>query len=211
MKSFLQRGAIASALAMACAAGMAQEALPADALVQGISQSKWSEHWWQWAGSFDVAHSPVSDQTGEFCGLKQKGPVWFLAGTYGTRRTVRTCKVPKDTYLFFPLINYVVMQHHDTPGACMSATLTAARITNEVSGLLLDLNGKRTDNMAAHRQATGCFNVGSLATPPATIYPSAANGYYVMLNPLPPGKHQLNFGGVLPSMQQAVTYTLIVE
>lgn len=45
--------------------------------------------------------------------------------------------------------------------------------------------------------------------PPA--YPSAANGYYVMVNPLPPGKHEINFGGILPDMAQAVTYTLIVE
>ncbi len=45
--------------------------------------------------------------------------------------------------------------------------------------------------------------------PPAD--PSAANGYYVMLNPLPPGKHEINFGGILPDMAQAVTYTLIVE
>ena len=32
-----------------------------------------------------------------------------------------------------------------------------------------------------------------------------------MLRPLAPGRHTLNFGGVLPSMLQAVTYTLIVE
>jgi len=28
---------------------------------------------------------------------------------------------------------------------------------------------------------------------------------------LPPGKHTINFGGILPSMLQAVAYTLIVE
>jgi hypothetical protein len=32
-----------------------------------------------------------------------------------------------------------------------------------------------------------------------------------MLRLLPPGTHTLNFGGVLPSMIQAVTYTLVVE
>ena len=32
-----------------------------------------------------------------------------------------------------------------------------------------------------------------------------------MLKPLPPGKHELNFRGVLPRMIQAVTYTLTVE
>ncbi|HUQ51517.1 MAG TPA: hypothetical protein VM692_04800 [Gammaproteobacteria bacterium] len=39
----------------------------------------------------------------------------------------------------------------------------------------------------------------------------AANGYYVMLRPLPPGKHTINFGGALPTNVQLVTYTLIVE
>jgi hypothetical protein len=32
-----------------------------------------------------------------------------------------------------------------------------------------------------------------------------------MLPPLSPGKHVLNFGGALPNMSQAVTYTLIVK
>jgi hypothetical protein len=43
------------------------------------------------------------------------------------------------------------------------------------------------------------------------IFPSAANGYYVMLRPLSPGKHVINFGGVLPSLSQAVTYTVQVQ
>ncbi len=32
-----------------------------------------------------------------------------------------------------------------------------------------------------------------------------------MLRPLPPGHHVINFGGALPGMLQAVTYTLDVE
>jgi hypothetical protein len=32
-----------------------------------------------------------------------------------------------------------------------------------------------------------------------------------MLEPLSPGTHDVSFGGVLPSMMQAVKYTLIVE
>jgi hypothetical protein len=27
----------------------------------------------------------------------------------------------------------------------------------------------------------------------------------------PPGRHEINFGGILPTLLQAVTYTLIVE
>jgi hypothetical protein len=43
------------------------------------------------------------------------------------------------------------------------------------------------------------------------VYPAAADGDDVMLKPLPSGRHTVNSGGVLPSLLQAVTYTLIVE
>jgi hypothetical protein len=78
--------------------------------------------------------------------------------------------------------------------------------------LLVDLDGLRLDSLKAHRQATGeCFNMGERAVPKTQIYPSAANGYYVMLRPLAAGRYELNFGGVLPNMSQAVTYTLHVQ
>jgi hypothetical protein len=54
-------------------------------------------------------------------------------------------------------------------------------------------------------------SMAARADSPFRVFPSAANGYYVMLAPLAPGKHVLNFGGALPSMGQAITYTLVVE
>ena len=183
--------------------------------VAGTSQAAWSKAWWQWAGSFQQAESPVADRTGINCHLKQKGPVWFLAGTYGTARTIRTCRVPRDKFLFFPLINYVVMpsgQAGCNMLCCSSFAQTAKSITDGPSNLVLEIDGRRIDDLARYRQATTeCFDMGELAQPAYRVFPSAANGYYVMLRPLSPGKHMLNFGGMLPGMSQAVTYTLIVE
>lgn len=185
--------------------------VPPHESVAGRSQAEWSEAWWQWAGSFSRAQSPIADTDGSRCAARQAGPVWFLAGTYGTKRTVRTCTVPAGKYLFFPLINYVVMpRSRDT--TCASIRASARRITDEPSALLVDLDGQRLGQLERYRQATPeCFNMGALANPPARVYPSAANGYYVMLEPLAPGRHELNFGGALPGMLQAVTYTLTVE
>ena len=182
--------------------------------VANLSQAEWSRAWWQWAGSFDYAESPVADRTGSSCHLKQSGPVWFLAGTYGTARTIRTCTVPRDKYVFFPLINYVVMPGADP--ACVSCCARfidkAKAITDDPSYLILEVDGKRVEALDKYRQVTpACFDMGALAEPKYRIFPSAANGYYVMLPPLSPGKHVLNFGGALPSMSQAVTYTLIVK
>lgn len=180
--------------------------------IHGLSQAEWSRAWWQWAASFDQRASPVSDRTGALCGLKQSGPVWFLAGTYGTRRTVRSCKVPQGKYLFFPLINYVVFPHPDYERSCAELTQTAAAMTDDVSALILDVDGKRTSRLESYRQATTqCFDMGARTEAQAPIFPSAANGYYVMLKPLSRGRHEINFGGMLPDMSQAVTYTLEVE
>jgi hypothetical protein len=186
--------------------------VPPDEPVAGRSQEDWSRAWWQWAGSFGYDSSPIADRTGEHCTLKQSGNVWFLAGTYGTRRTIRACSVPRGKYLFFPLINYVVMPPVGRPISCEAVTNEAAGMTEPVSTLILEIDGKRYENLDAHRQATReCFDMGALAQPQVRVFPSAANGYYVMLRPLPPGKHTLNFGGALPCMLQGVTYTLLVK
>ena len=196
-------------------AGAAQDKIivPPKEPVANLSQSEWSKMWWQWAGSVDASDSPVADRTGRNCGLKQSGPVWFLAGTYGTARTKRSCTLPRDKYIFFPLINYVVMPEKEAcESCCGSYAKTAKAITDHASYLVLEVDGRRVEHLANYRQATAqCFDMGSLASPPYRVFPSAANGYYVMLRPLSPGKHVLNFGGVLPDMSQAVTYTLLVE
>lgn len=205
--------AVASCLLAASSAFAQSPFLMApDQPVASLSQEDWSRAWWQWAGSFSADESPVADRTGELCGGGQKGPVWFLAGTYGTQRTIRTCRVPAGKHLFFPLINYVVMPSGDGSTTCASAMRTAERITNSPAAVFLEIDGLVLKNLASHRQATKkCFDMGALTVERYRIFPSAANGYYVMLKPLPKGTHILNFGGVLPSMIQSVTYTLIVD
>jgi hypothetical protein len=175
--------------------------------VQGASQLEWSHRWWQWAFSFERTRSPVADRTGQFCASRQAGPVWFLAGTYGTHRTERTCHVPRDKILFFPLINYVSFQDANAPRPCKALMEKAAALTDEPSVLVLEIDGHRIDGLRVHRQAgRDCFSLVPGEQPDA-----AGDGYYVALKPLVPGVHTLNFGGILPSLTQAVTYTLVVE
>ncbi len=195
-------------------AARAQEALavPPDEPVAGRTQAQWSQAWWQWAASFDRAESPVADRTGRLCDRKQGGEVWFLAGTYGTRRTVRTCTVPAGRFLFFPLVNYIVMPSLREPITCDEARTRAAELTHGAGALVVDVDGERVTGLLGHRQATAeCFDLAALSETGARIYPSAANGYYVMLKPPPPGRHVIHLGGILPNIVQAVTYTLIVE
>ncbi|UXH78876.1 hypothetical protein [Roseateles amylovorans] len=186
--------------------------VPHDEQIGGQSQALWSRDWWQWAGSFSQAASPIADRSGVLCASGQSGEVWFLAGTYGTQRTIRSCHVPRGKYLFFPLINYMVTAAPGMTTTCLSVQRTALRITDDVSDLVLEVDGRRFDQLALHRQHTSeCFDLGARAKPKVRMFPTAANGYYVMLRPLSPGRHTLNFGGALPSMLQAVSYNLIVD
>lgn len=203
-----------SSLLLTGAAAQAQDGalLPPDAAVGGRGQANWSQVWWQWAGSFEHDVSPVADASGFYCASRQSGEVWFLAGSFGTQRTIRRCVVPRGKHLFFPLLTFVVFPQPGRDTTCMSAMAQAAAQTDKPSALILELDGRRFEGLDAHRQATiGCFDLGALMTKPQKIAPSAANGYYVMLRPLTPGTHTLNFGGVLPDQIQAVTYTITVE
>ncbi len=114
-------------------------------------------------------------------------------------------------HLFFPLINYVVTRPVDRDVSCQSVMQSAARLTDDASALVLEIDGKRVEGLHAHRQPSQCFNIAERTEPKQFVFPSASNGYYVMIKPLPPGTHVINFGGALPNMLQAVTYTVVVE
>ena len=186
--------------------------LPPTRSVSGQSQSEWSQRWWQWAASFPSATSPVADRTGKHCAAGQSGPVWFLAGAFGSALVERHCKVPRGKYLFFPLINYVVFPHRDSPLTCEQATRTARDMTDSPAVLVGEIDGHKIPNLEKYRQATpGCFDLAVQADIRISVGRSAANGYYLMLSPLKAGRHTLRFGGELPTLRQAISYELVVE
>lgn len=182
------------------------------ASVAGRSQSEWSRDWWEWATSFPAASSPIADRTGERCGAGQSGPVWFLAGAFGSALVQRTCIVPPGKHLFFPMVNYVVFPNGNRTFTCEQATALAKKMTDDPEILVAAIDGARISDLERHRQATReCFDLAARSGAPMPIAPAAANGYYLMLSPLPPGRHTLRFGGDLTSIRQAISYDLVVE
>jgi hypothetical protein len=180
--------------------------------VAGVSQPELTKRWWQWAGSFEGSESPVSDRTGARCKAGQEGPIWFLAGVFGSDPAQRLCHVPSGKFLFFPVINYIVMPTSQGSLSCSEAIKSAREITDAPSKLFAELDGKSIEGLAQHRVASpACFNVGEKAAGQPMISPSASNGYWLALPPLAKGRHKLHFGGALPELQQDMTYTLIVE
>lgn len=199
------------AVALSLSASAAPAPIPASDSVAGVSQPQLTMRWWQWAASFSGGASPLSDRNGSLCGAGQEGPVWFLAGVFGSEPVHRTCHMPSGKSLFFPVINYIVMPNGASVG-CSENMRTARQMTDSPARLFAEIDGQRVESLEQHRVASpGCFNPGEKAPGHPLVGASATDGYWLALPPLASGRHELHFGGMLPTLAQDVTYTLIVE
>src|SRR5215472_11893649 len=78
---------------------------PAQPPIYGHTYGEWSAQWWQWVYAAPDGANPVQDTTGDFCAVNQPaGKVWFLAGTFGLTGVERSCTIPENRALFYPLV-----------------------------------------------------------------------------------------------------------
>jgi len=197
--------------------------LDADTPVSGISQNTYVNMWWQWAVSMPRKDSPVSDRIGTKCAVNQAGPVWFLAGGYGSSLIQRKCTIPSGKYIFFPIINmvYYPASPRDKP-SCSSVKKGAAMNNNHLISFKVIIDKHKYVNPAFFRHASEkCFDLysrvpGAQKYPP--VYPSATDGYWVMVKPLSKGKHEISFRAEYNSesssdghMVQDISYSLNIK
>jgi hypothetical protein len=201
------------------------------------TNAQWSEAWWQWCFSLHTANHPLFD-TGD-CSVGQSGKVWFLGGSFASSDpVVRDCTIPKGTYLFFPILNFWA-DNTGCPnttfstaelwsfanGAMDSATEMSCTIDGVAVKGLADApsspyrvqtpspNGfsytlPSTDNILT---AFGLDCYSNTTGTPITVSPVVGDGYYLMLKPLPVGKHTLHFHGAVGAFVLDVTYHLTVS
>lgn len=181
--------------------------------VLGKSLGEYSNLWWQWATSMPASESPVRDKTGQKCDVNQTGQVWFLAGGYGSSKISRKCSVPQGQYLFFPVINMVNFPSGTAQTTCQAAKARSALNNDNLRAFVVSIDDNKIVNPAFHRYSSpDCFDMLARATknPRATsLYPSATDGYWVMLKPLPLGRHNIKFRAEYANPDQA--YGLMVQ
>ena len=93
-----------------------------------------SAQWWQWAVSIPAAVNPLSDTSGEFCMVGQRGSVWFLAGSTTGQFASRICSVPEGMPLFFPVINTVWINTPVCDGLVLSVAELRAKAAADIDG-----------------------------------------------------------------------------
>ena len=185
----------------------------------GQSYGDWSAHWWQWVMSLEPEVNPQLDNSGSRCGNGQSGPVWFLAGNYGGS-TTRTCTVPANTALFYPVVNALCWKPDDGETeeelrACGAGLIDlATALASEVDGAPvagLENYRVRSPMFSFTLPGTDDRNISNLGPP--LEREGVADGVWVLLSPLPVGPHVVHIHAEVPEIEIIidVTYNLTVR
>ena len=196
---------------------------PPASLPFGKDYGAWSAEWWQWAFSMPASENPLLDETGEQCLTAQRGPAWFLAG--GTQLmggSTRHCAVPEGTALFLPIFTV----EKDNIGVALPRTETELRdlARSDLDGatdVRIEVDGVAIQHLQLFRFTSPVFSItlpqknllqatGNSAAVSGTVFPVVAEGFYVMLKPLSPGRHKIDFGFKRADSALDVTYDVTV-
>jgi hypothetical protein len=203
--------------------------LPAGSVLRGKTYGDWVAAWWTWALRFPLEQNPITDATGAYGSAGQRGPVWFLAGTFGGTAE-RSLTVPAGKRIIFPLFN--VFNDYScpdanvqpAPGQTLEEFLTegAQTISALATGLFAEVDGVPIQNLWDYRAHSDMRMFAkhpswSAVDPCLTEepQPAVAGGYWLMLAPLPRGQHTLRFGSTAlfgeDEFAVHVTYHLTVD
>jgi hypothetical protein len=179
----------------------------------GMTYGQWSAAWWQWATSLPADHHPLFDTAD--LGTGQSGHVWFLGGTFFSTATPtgdfvgvanRSGRVPVGTALFFPILNTECSTAEGNGTTEAELRACAKGLVDGTTSLTATIDGRPVGHLFDQRAASPLFTYGPVPNnnifqalganvPPGTTSPSVADGYYLMLRPLPVGQHTIHFSG----------------
>ncbi|MGC2596603.1 MAG: hypothetical protein WA395_00555 [Nitrososphaeraceae archaeon] len=186
-----------------------------DSQPYGKPYAEWAGKWNQWLISVPQPLNPATDHTGNNCGQNQAGPVWFLAGTTGGSAE-RTCIIPSGKAILFPIISsgcdYAAYPNVKSEQALVSC---ARADDDRATNLQATVDGVPLKQLDKYRATSP---LSSITFPPHNLFGSPpgktqgiADGFWVFLQPLSPGKHELHFSGVTPGNPTTGTANFAID
>ncbi|KAF1686246.1 hypothetical protein B1992_08415 [Pseudoxanthomonas broegbernensis] len=172
--------------------------MPADQDDDALDPATLTVAWWQWAMALPI--EPMLDVDGSMCELGDFGPVWFLAGTDGIRDDItRTCQIPLGARLLVPVATRYIARTFaprkgDPVPGCEHLQDQAAMPPEGLLQATVTLDGVDVGPVAERRiRSPGCFDPYPWLPAPEDKPPplAASDGYWFLLEPLPPGEHVL--------------------
>ncbi len=180
------------------------------AVVAGKSVADWTADWWTWGLQAPRATNPLSDATGAFANQNNNGPVFFVAGNTATRNF----DVPAGRPILLPMINLFDVEAvpPDPAAATLGDRMTAVDLVVQAwlnvvdtGSVFASIDGNPVANPANYLEVSGYFDMGptqagslleSFGLPAgADAFPTKSGGYWLLIDGLAPGLHELHFGG----------------
>ncbi len=180
-----------------------------DSAPYGIPYGEWLAKWWQWSFSIPTAQHPRDAYTPEKCTLNQEGPVWFLADQLGGQEE-RTCIIPAGKAIFVPLL--VGECDYSSPDVKSDEALRRCAMAGDEYGVIeATVDGMKLKSLEQYRTQSGFFNItipeNNIYDEPAGSYRAFADGFFVFLEPLSAGKHDVHLKvSVLNPVNQQFNY-----
>ena len=176
----------------------------------GKTIAQWGAKWWQWA--FD--HPEVlSDTTGEFGRLGDVGgPVFFALGASGAEPTRASYEVPGGQYILLPVATYIWTFFDPCADVECARHIVNDNFLQGITYVSAQIDGEWVRNLRAHVVRVSdtkplVFKVDTGPIQPdgyGGILDAVQGGYWLMLEPLRPGKHRISFFSTVPNID-AVT------
>lgn len=222
--------AISIVLALTLAAPVASGKVGQGPNAFGKGAAALSADWWTWALSKPTAESPlIGDYSDDRCDgqpvTSTRGDTWwFLAGAVEAvgedTEVVRTCTVPADTPLFFPVVNaiFVITDPGETQKEARQAVneFIDSVLADPEFSMVVTVDGTEVQSDAIVRADSPLFTIrlpeNNLFGLDAGKYRAVSDGLWVTLPPLSEGEHTIHIEMSAPNVgfSQDITYHLTV-
>ena len=166
----------------------------ADSEPFGTSYGNWTANWWQWVHNVTPDQNVNFDSTGEFCDVGQEGPIWFLGPSFGGKYE-RSCTIPSGKAILFP-VNTGECDYGSSPDAKTPDDLYDCASENNKGGIMrASLDGVPLKNLEKYKVTSPLFNItipkDNVFGSPAGTSGAMADGFWVFLEPLSLGQHEI--------------------
>jgi hypothetical protein len=172
----------------------------------GVAYDRYVQKFWQWLLSIPAATNPVLDRTGDHCGEAQAGTLVFNLAFSNMGGADRRCTLPYGKVILC-VPNVVLCTDKEFPGASEEELcLLAERDESSDPFVFLSVDGipfnqlrsirpeEELGDLKEFRIRTKGFRVNyaddSPFGPPGPAL-AVADGYYVMIDALEPGEHEI--------------------
>jgi hypothetical protein len=184
-----------------------------DSRPYGLDYGEWSAKWWQWLISIPQGQNPANDPSeeeikkgnfvgGQYCGVKQNGPVWFLAGTAGGKAE-RVCNIPAGKAILIPLLNsfcdYATYTNYKSEPGLRGCAMSDQDDSSKLIKLEATIDGVKVKAPEKYRVQSPLTSIvfpeNNLWGSPPGPTQLVSDGFWLLLEPLDPGIHKISFTG----------------